>query len=55
LLLLANRVLPDMNVIKLLMLKASDGNLMDFIRSITSFMSKVYMRGRILSFIKQVL
>ena len=29
----ANCVLPDMNVTKLLMLKASDGNLMDFIRN----------------------
>ena len=50
----ANCVLPDMNVTKLLMLKASDGNLMDFIKNITSFMSKMHTRGRILSFIRRV-
>ena len=46
--LLASQILPDVKVTKSLILKSSDGNLIDLIRNITSLTSRVYIRGKIL-------
>ena len=52
--LFTSRVLPDIKETKSLILKASDRNLIDLIKKITSLMSRVYISDKI-NFKKQVL